>query len=61
MEKFVVLLVKKMLGLDRGADDDSKMEERLSYWLARPLNEVEVGVNHWARLRFGGGGQLWTF
>ena len=29
MEKFVVLLVKKMLGLDRGADDDSKMEERL--------------------------------
>ena len=28
MEKFVVLLVKNMMGLDRGADD-SKMEERL--------------------------------
>ena len=26
-EKFVILLVKKMLGWDRGADDDLKMEE----------------------------------
>ena len=41
-EKFVILLVKKMLGWDRGADDDLKMEE---------------GVNHWARFRFAGGGR----
>ena len=34
-EKFGILMVKKMLGLDKGADaDDLKMEEgvRRSYW-----------------------------
>ena len=57
-EKFVILLVKKMLGWDRGADDDLKMEEgvRRSYWMKWRLGWT-IGPD----LDLEEGGQLCTF